>query len=114
MDQGASDGWRYNLVLTAFFMLQGYLRDVGMHIRNLQRSVNHMEELVDIEAQSYGIADKPGAPAIRIGNGEITFNHVTFHYGRHEAALYRDFSVRIEAGERVGLAGIPAPARRPS
>ncbi|EEY03797.1 ABC transporter ATP-binding protein [Brucella neotomae] len=92
-------------VLTAFFMLQGYLRDVGMHIRNLQRSVNDMEELVDIEAQSYGIADKPGAPAIRIGNGEITFNHVTFHYGRHEAALYRDFSVRIEAGERVGLVG---------
>lgn len=83
-------------------MLQGYLRDVGMHIRNLQRSVNHMEELVDIEAQSYGIADKPGAPAIRIGNGEITFNHVTFHYGRHEAALYRDFSVRIEAGGHSG------------
>ncbi len=89
-------------------MLQGYLRDVGMHIRNLQRSVNHMEELVDIEAQSYGIADKPGAPAIRIGNGEITFNHVTFHYGRHEAALYRD----SRCGSK--LAGIPAPARRPS
>ncbi|WP_368518937.1 ABC transporter transmembrane domain-containing protein, partial [Brucella melitensis] len=112
--RGQATAGDITFVLTAFFMLQGYLRDVGMHIRNLQRSVNHMEELVDIEAQSYGIADKPGAPAIRIGNGEITFNHVTFHYGRHEAALYRDFSVRIEAGERVGLAGIPAPARRPS
>ena len=64
-----------------------------------------MEELVDIEAQPYGIADKPGAPAIKIGNGEITFDHVTFHYGNHEAALYRDFSVKIEAGERVGLVG---------
>lgn len=103
--QGKATAGDITFVLTAFFMLQGYLRDVGMHIRNLQRSVNDMEELVDIEAQPYGIADKPGAPAIKIGNGEITFDHVTFHYGNHEAALYRDFSVKIEAGERVGLVG---------
>ncbi|MBB5702484.1 ATP-binding cassette subfamily B protein [Ochrobactrum daejeonense] len=103
--QGKATAGDITFVLTAFFMLQGYLRDVGMHIRNLQRSVNDMEELVDIEAQPYGIADRPRAPAIRIGNGEITFDHVTFHYGNHEAALYRDFSVRIEAGERVGLVG---------
>ncbi|MBK5576734.1 ABC transporter ATP-binding protein [Ochrobactrum anthropi] len=103
--QGKATAGDITFVLTAFFMLQGYLRDVGMHIRNLQRSVNDMEELVVIEAQPYGIADKPGAPAIKIGNGEITFDHVTFHYGNHEAALYRDFSVKIEAGERVGLVG---------
>jgi len=103
--QGKATAGDITFVLTAFFMLQGYLRDVGMHIRNLQRSVNDMEELVDIEAQPYGIADKPGAPAIKIGNGEITFDHVTFHYGSHESALYRDFSVKIEAGERVGLVG---------
>lgn len=103
--QGKATAGDITFVLTAFFMLQGYLRDVGMHIRNLQRSVNDMEELVDIEAQPYGIADKPGAPAIKIGNGEITFDHVTFHYGNHESALYRDFSVKIEAGERVGLVG---------
>lgn len=51
--------------LTMFFMLQGYLRDVGMHIRNLQRSVNDMEELVALERQPLGIDDRPGAPAIR-------------------------------------------------
>lgn len=103
--QGKATAGDITFVLTAFFMLQGYLRDVGMHIRNLQRSVNDMEELVEIEAQTYGIADRSGAPAIRIGAGEITFDHVTFHYGNHEAALYRDFSVKIDAGERVGLVG---------
>jgi len=103
--QGKATAGDITFVLTAFFMLQGYLRDVGMHIRNLQRSVNDMEELVEIEAQPYGIADRSGATAIRIGAGEITFDHVTFHYGNHEAALYRDFSVKIDAGERVGLVG---------
>lgn len=103
--QGKATAGDITFVLTAFFMLQGYLRDVGMHIRNLQRSVNDMEELVQIEAEPYGITDKPNAPAIQISNGEIRFDKVTFHYGNHEAALYRDFSVKIEAGERVGLVG---------
>ena len=92
-------------VLTSFFVLQGYLRDVGMHVRNVQRSVNDMEELVDIQSQPLGIADRRGAKPIRIGAGRIEFENVTFHYGHHRLPLYRDFSVTIEAGERVGLVG---------
>jgi ATP-binding cassette subfamily B protein len=91
--------------LTMFFMLQGYLREVGMHIRNLQRSVNDMEELVSLENQPLGIDDKPGARAIKIGKGEIRFEHVTFHYGTLATPLYDNFSVRIAPGERVGLVG---------
>ncbi|WP_280822314.1 ABC transporter ATP-binding protein [Pseudaminobacter soli (ex Li et al. 2025)] len=92
-------------VLTSFFVLQGYLRDVGMHVRNLQRSVNDMEELVDIHGQPLGIDDKPHARSIEITDGEIKFDKVTFHYGSHHLPLYRDFSVTIKAGERVGLVG---------
>lgn len=103
--EGKASAGDITFVLTAFFMLQGYLRDVGMHIRNLQRSVNDMEELVQIEATPYGIADKRNAPAIEISNGEIRFDKVTFHYGNHEDPLYRDFSLKIDAGERVGLVG---------
>ncbi|RKF47475.1 ABC transporter ATP-binding protein [Paraburkholderia fungorum] len=91
--------------LTMFFMLQGYLRDVGMHIRNLQRSVNDMEELVSLENQPLGIEDRPGAGPIAIGKGEIRFEHVTFHYGAKATPLYENFSVRIAPGERVGLVG---------
>ncbi|KAE8756226.1 MULTISPECIES: ABC transporter ATP-binding protein [Paraburkholderia] len=91
--------------LTMFFMLQGYLRDVGMHIRNLQRSVNDMEELVSLESQPLGIEDRPGAGPISIGKGEIRFEHVTFHYGAKATPLYDNFSVRIAPGERVGLVG---------
>jgi ATP-binding cassette subfamily B protein len=92
-------------VLTSFFLLQGYLRDVGMHIRNLQRSVNDMEELVDVQRQPLGVADRPDALPIRIGSGGIRFENVTFHYGSHLLPLYRDFSVSIRPGERVGLVG---------
>ncbi len=91
--------------LTMFFMLQGYLRDVGMHIRNLQRSVNDMEELVALEKQPLGVDDRPGAGDLRITAGEIRFEDVTFRYGAHDKALYDQFSVRIAPGERVGLVG---------
>ena len=92
-------------VLAMFFVLQGYLRDVGQHIRNLQRAVNDMEELVALERTPLGIDDVKGAKAIAIGKGEIAFDHVTFQYGAHPTPLYRDFSVRIAPGERVGLVG---------
>ncbi len=91
--------------LTMFFMLQGYLREIGMHVRNLQRSVNDMEELVSLEAQPLGIEDKPGAGHIAISKGEIRFDHVTFCYEGHTTPLYDDFSVHIKSGERVGLVG---------
>ena len=91
--------------LTMFFVLQGYLRDVGMHIRNLQRSVNDMEELVSLEKQPLGVEDRPGAGAIAVTAGEIRFEDVTFRYGSHHTALYDRFSVRIAPGERVGLVG---------
>ncbi|PCE23081.1 multidrug ABC transporter ATP-binding protein [Paraburkholderia acidicola] len=91
--------------LTMFFMLQGYLREVGMHVRNLQRSVNDMEELVSLEREPLGIEDKPGARKIAIDKGEIRFEHVTFRYGAQSTPLYADFSVRVAPGERIGLVG---------
>ena len=92
-------------VLAMFFVLQGYLRDVGQHIRNLQRAVNDMEELVALDRTPLGIDDVKGAKPIAIGKGEIAFDRVTFQYGAHPTPLYRDFSVTIEPGERVGLVG---------
>ncbi|KQX35199.1 multidrug ABC transporter ATP-binding protein [Devosia sp. Root436] len=92
-------------VLAMFFVLQGYLRDVGQHIRNLQRAVNDMEELVALDRTPLGIDDRADAKAIAIGKGEIAFDRVTFQYGAHPTPLYRDFSVTIAPGERVGLVG---------
>ncbi|MCA1409146.1 ABC transporter ATP-binding protein [Ensifer sp. IC3342] len=103
--RGQASAGDITFVLTSFFILQGYLREVGMHIRNLQRSVNDMEELVEIHAQALGIEDRAGAKPIRITDGKIEFEDVTFHYGAHRAPLYDRFSVSIRAGERVGLVG---------
>jgi ATP-binding cassette subfamily B protein len=92
-------------VLTSYYIIHAYLRDVGMHVNNLQRSVNDMEELVDIHDQPIGIADAVDAKPIAIEGGRIQFEDVTFHYGGHRAPLYDGLSIDIRAGERVGLVG---------
>src|ERR1700726_472494 len=72
-------------VLTSYYIIHAYLRDVGMHINNLQRSVNDMEELVAIHDEAIGIADVADALPIDIEGGRIQFEEVTFHYGGHRA-----------------------------
>lgn len=103
--QGVANAGDIAFVLTAFFVLQGYLQDVGMHFRNLQRSINDMEELVALDGEPFGVADRPNATPIRVGDGAIAFKSVTFQYGGHETPLYKDFSVDIQSGERIGLVG---------
>jgi ATP-binding cassette subfamily B protein len=92
-------------VLTSYYVIHAYLRDVGMHINNLQRSVNDMEELVAIHDEPIGIADAADASPIVVEGGEIVFDDVTFHYGGHLAPLYEGLSLTVRPGERVGLVG---------
>ncbi|MBA2933322.1 ABC transporter ATP-binding protein [Sphingomonas sp. CGMCC 1.13654] len=92
-------------VLTTYLVVHGYLREIGQYVHQLQRSVNEMEELVEIHDQPLGIEDRPDARTIRIEDGAIRFDHVTFRYGGHATPLYQALDVAIPAGQRVGLVG---------
>ncbi|MHB1304302.1 MAG: ABC transporter ATP-binding protein [Acidiphilium sp.] len=92
-------------VITAYLIVLGYLRDVGYHIANVQRSVNEMEDMVRLEEQAMGVVDRPGALPAAIVEGGIVFDRVGFAYGDHARPLFADFSVTVAPGERVGLVG---------
>ncbi|WP_051249124.1 ABC transporter ATP-binding protein [Inquilinus limosus] len=92
-------------VLGTYALIHGYLRGVGMHVRNLQRAVNDMEELVDFMDQPLGVEDRPGAPAIRVEAGRIDFDAVTFRYQGQKQPIYDGFTLTIAPGERIGLVG---------
>ena len=92
-------------VITSYLVLNGYLRDIGMHIHQLQRSVNEMEELVQLHQEPLGVPDQTGAQPIQVRHGAIRFDAVTFHYAGQERPLFRNLEVAIPAGQRVGLVG---------
>ena len=103
--QGHASAGDVAYVLTTSFVVQGYLRDIGQHVNNLQRSINEMEELVALHDEAIDIADAPDAKALRITEGAIRFAHVGFRYGGHTTPLYDDLDVAVAGGERVGLVG---------
>jgi len=92
-------------VLATYFVLIGYLRNVGQSVREVQRGVNDMTELVGLMAAPPGVRDAPDARMLAVQGGRIVFDRVGFRYGEHAAPLFADLSVTIAAGERVGLVG---------
>jgi ATP-binding cassette subfamily B protein len=92
-------------VLTTYFVVHGYLREIGQYVNQLQRAVNEMEEMAQLYSEPLGVADRTGAQPLRIGAGEVCFEHVAFQYPAHITPLFRDLHIRIAAGERVGLVG---------
>ena len=50
------------------------------------------------------VADKPEATVLSVPRGEIVFDKMSFHYGQ-QSGVIEDLSLRIAAGEKVGLVG---------
>ncbi|EHH67077.1 ABC transporter ATP-binding protein [Gluconobacter morbifer] len=92
-------------VLTMMFLVQGYLRDLGQQVSQVQRSVNEMEELVSLFRREPAIQDAPDAEEARFPHGNICFSHVEFRYPGQETPLYRDLDIDIAPGSRVALVG---------
>jgi ATP-binding cassette subfamily B protein len=57
--------------------------------------------VVMLDPQDMG--DKPGAKKLKIQDGEIIFENVSFHYG--EKKLFSNKQAHIRGGEKVGLVG---------
>lgn len=93
------------LIITSYLVLDSYLREIGMHIRHLQKSVNEIEDLVIFAEQPYCVADRDDAVELEADAGEIELEAVTFTYDNQPEPIYRDFSLHIAAGERIALVG---------
>ncbi len=92
-------------VLTAYGVINGYLRDIGHHVHNIQRSTSDLEELVAFHDEPLGVENRPGATEMTIVRGDIEFDRVRFRYPALDRQVYDALSVRIPAGQRVGLVG---------
>ncbi|MDB5570284.1 MAG: transporter ATP-binding protein [Hyphomicrobiales bacterium] len=100
----ASPGDVASLIATQF-LINGYLRDIGQHVRTVQRTVNDMDDVLEFRDAHFQVADTPAAKPLEVTQGRIAFERVTFKYKGASEALYEDFSLVIPAGQRVGLVG---------
>jgi ATP-binding cassette subfamily B protein len=97
------------LVITTFFIIGGYLRDIGMHINHLQRSVSDMDDVVTFWLRDDDVVDAAGAKPLAIKQGRrddmIVFDKVGFKYSLTSNTIYENLSVKIATGEKLALVG---------
>ena len=91
--------------MTSYLLINGYLRDIGFHMQNLQQGLNEIEDVIryaDMDPEDAGEATRP---ALRVTAGAISFKGVSFHYPNGNGAFYRNLSLEIGAGARIALVG---------
>jgi len=97
------------LVITTFFIIGGYLRDIGMHISHLQRAISDMEDIIAFWLREDDVIDVQGAKDLTVKRGQrpdmISFDKVGFQYPNTGKNIYSDMSVDIRAGEKLALVG---------
>ena len=77
------------------------------------RTIGTLEDAMPILTRRPGISDREGATPLVVSGGRIDFDAVRFGYARGETGdeasstpVVEDFSLHVEAGERVGIVGL--------
>ncbi len=104
--RGLADAGEIAFVVSALGMLDGYLRQIGNHVRSLQKAVNDAEELVELMSVTAEkeVARTP-ARALPARAAALAFEHVDYGYVGAPTPLFTDLHVAIPAGQKVGLVG---------
>ena len=92
-------------LLSTYHLVSGHLRNIGENIRNLQKSVNDMEDMVEFSLLPFDIKDIPKAKELKVPKGAIHFKNITFAYKKKATPIFKDFNLSIAPGEKVALVG---------
>ncbi|MGF1553363.1 MAG: ABC transporter ATP-binding protein [Paracoccaceae bacterium] len=104
--RGAAGAGEIAFVVSALGMLDGYLRQIGNHVRMLQKAVNDAEEMVDLmDVTAEPEVVRPPARALPPRAADLAFEHVDYGYEGASTPLFTDLHVSIPAGQKVGLVG---------
>jgi ATP-binding cassette subfamily B protein len=92
------------LVLFYAAQVSGQMVESFEYIRNLTRGLGRAAKLVALISTPAEVVDEPGAPALVVTAGRLSFEHVAFSYNRRQSLL-RDFELTVAPGEHVGIVG---------
>ncbi|MFD1747633.1 ABC transporter ATP-binding protein [Rhizobium helianthi] len=84
--------------------INGMSQWIMWEVAALFEAIGTIYDGMNMMTKSHDIVDKPEAKALAAPKGEIVYDGVRFHYGKQKGVI-EDFSLKIKAGEKVGLVG---------
>jgi ATP-binding cassette subfamily B protein len=95
-----------DLVMINAFMIQLYipLNFLGVIYREIKQSLTDLEKMFTLLERHREVDDVPGAPALVVTQGAVSFEHVSFAYDPARPILH-DVSFEIPPGKTVAVVG---------
>lgn len=84
--------------------INGMSQWVMWEVTALFENIGTVYDGMSMMTKAHDITDAPRAAPLAAKKGEITFDHVGFHYGKNKGVI-DDLSLSIKAGEKIGLVG---------
>ena len=85
-------------LLTSIRRIVDFTEQFQNGMTGIERFCTLMDEKPDVE-------DAPDAQVLKDVRGDVTFDHVSFHYSENDREVLADVNLRVKAGERVALVG---------
>ena len=73
-------------------------------VNGIFENIGMVQDGLQTIAQPVAVNDRANAPRLRVKRGEVRFEHVDFHYGKH-SGIISDLNLHIKPGEKIGLIG---------
>ncbi|MFA6089223.1 MAG: ABC transporter ATP-binding protein [Candidatus Woesearchaeota archaeon] len=90
-------------IYTVFGTLLNPLYDFSRGMREFYKVMGDFESLFQYSKIQNEVKDNPDSKQIKISNGKIEFNNISFKYDKRK--IFEEFSLKIPAGNKVAIVG---------
>ena len=81
------------------------IRRVVDYAEQFQRGMTGIERFCEITDVQPDVNDAPGAKELTGVKGDVTFDHVSFHYNDNDRTVLADINETVKAGDKIALVG---------